>query len=260
MSLGRITDYDKKLPIVELYYCVQSEGSRAGFPTVAVRTTGCTHRCWFGEGGWCDSWYTSIHPEKGGFTFNDIIKMYDARPDITEMMLTGGSPTMVPDLVNELTHFANERGIVITMETEGSHFLETDFPIGLISLSPKFSNSVPKLGVLTPKGAVTDQKMIDQHNKLRLNKEAIRKTIDYHTNYHFKPVCNPTEMPEIWMEIEAFRIEMGIPKNKTWIMPPGDNREELIRVYPMVFDFCAENGYNFTGREHIIAFDTKRGV
>jgi len=62
--------------------------------------------------------------------------MYDERPDIKEMMLTGGSPTMHPDLVNELTHLANERGIVITMETEGSHFIETDYPIGLISLSP----------------------------------------------------------------------------------------------------------------------------
>ena len=260
MKAGRIEDYNKKLPVVELYYCVQSEGSRAGFPTVAVRTTGCTHRCWFGEGGWCDSWYTSIHPEKGGFTFNDIINMYNSRPDVEEMMLTGGSPTMHPDLVNELTHFANERGIIITMETEGSHFIETDFPIDLISLSPKFSNSVPKLGVLTPKGATTDQKMIDQHNKLRLNKEAIKQLMEYHTNYHFKPVCNPEEMPEIWKEIEAFRVEMNIPKNKTWVMPPGDNREELIRVYPMVFDFCTNNGYNFTGREHIIAFDTKRGV
>ena len=260
MSLKRIEDYNKTLPIVEVYYCVQSEGSRAGFPTVAVRTTGRTHRCWFGEGGWCDSWYTSIHPEKGGFTFNDIIKMYDDRPDIKEMMLTGGAPTMHPALVNELSHFANERGIIITMETEGSHFLDTDYPLGLISFSPKFSNSVPKLGVLTPKGVETDQKMIDQHNKLRLNKEAIKKMMEYHTDYHFKPVCNPDEMPEVWAEIEAFRVEMGIPKNKTWIMPPGDNREELIRVYPMVFEFCTNNGYNFTGREHIIAFDTKRGV
>ncbi len=49
MSLGRIEDYNKILPIVELYTCVQSEGSRAGRPTVAVRTTGCTHRCYFGE-------------------------------------------------------------------------------------------------------------------------------------------------------------------------------------------------------------------
>ena len=70
---GRIEDYSKKLPIVELYTAVQSEGSRAGMPTVVIRTTGCTHRCWFGDGGWCDSWYTSIHPEKGKYTFNDII-------------------------------------------------------------------------------------------------------------------------------------------------------------------------------------------
>ena len=54
----RITDYNKTLPIIELYRCVQSEGSRFGRPTIAVRTTGCTHRCYFGEGGWCDSWYT----------------------------------------------------------------------------------------------------------------------------------------------------------------------------------------------------------
>lgn len=260
MKAGRIVNYDKTLPISELYYCIQSEGSRAGLPTVAVRTTGCTHRCWFGEGGWCDSWFTSIHPEKGKFTFNDIVKMYDERPDIKEMMLTGGSPTMHPDLVNELTHFAAIRNITITMETEGSQFIETDYPIGLISLSPKFSNSVPELGITTPKGAVVDQTMIDLHNRLRLNKEAIVKTINYHRDYHFKPVCNPTEMPGIWEEIEAFRTELGIPKNKTWIMPPGDSRDELIRVYPMVIEFCTENGFNFTGREHIIAYDTKRGV
>ena len=50
---GRITDYNKKLPVLEVYTCIQSEGSRQGRPTVAIRTTGCTHRCWFGEGGWC---------------------------------------------------------------------------------------------------------------------------------------------------------------------------------------------------------------
>ncbi len=134
MSLGRIEDYGKVLPVVELYTCIQSEGSRAGRPTVAVRTTGCTHRCYFGEGGWCDSWYTSIHPEKGKYTFQDIINIYDQNPEIKEMMLTGGSPTMHPKLVNELTHFANERQIIITIETEGSAFLETDHPIGHYTL------------------------------------------------------------------------------------------------------------------------------
>ena len=258
MSLKRVEDYNKVLPVLELYRCVQSEGSRFGRPTIAVRTTGCTHRCYFGDGGWCDSWYTSIHPEKGGFTFNDIIKIYDENPHIKEMMLTGGSPTMHPTIVNELTHFANERGILITIETEGSHYLETDFPIGLISLSPKFSNSVPVVGAITPAGAVTDEKMVNQHNKLRLNKDAIRQTIAYHTDYHYKPVWDGTEGG--LAEIEAFRVEMDIPKDKTYIMPAGDNRDELVKMYPLVFDMCAEKGYNMTGRDHIIAFNTKRGV
>lgn len=258
MSIGRITDYTKTLPIVELYRCVQSEGSRFGRPTIAVRTTGCTHRCYFGEGGWCDSWYTSIHPEKGQFTFNDIIKIYDENPHIKEMMLTGGSPTMHPALVNELTHFANERDIIITIETEGSHFIRTDYPIGLISLSPKFSNSVPVLGTATPQGAITDQKMVSQHNKFRLNYVDMKAMIEYHADYHYKPVWDGTV--DNLKEIEDFRVTMNIPKDKTYIMPAGDTREELIRMYPIVFEMCAEMGYNMTGRDHIIAYDTKRGV
>jgi len=256
--MNRIEDYNKTLPIVELYRCVQSEGSRFGRPTIAVRTTGCTHRCYFGEGGWCDSWYTSIHPEKGQFTFNDIINIYEENPHIKEMMLTGGSPTMHPALVNELTHFAHERDILITIETEGSHFIRTDYPIGLISLSPKFNNSVPVLGVHTPQGTVTDDAMIKQHNKYRLNYAAMKQTLEYHTDYHYKPVWDGTD--DNLIEIEAARLYLGIPKDKTYIMPAGDTREELIKMYPVVFEMCAEHGYNMTGRDHIVAFDTRRGV
>jgi len=257
-GLKRIEDYTKTLPILELYRCVQSEGSRFGRPTIAVRTTGCTHRCYFGEGGWCDSWYTSIHPEKGTFNFNDIIKIYDENPHIKEMMLTGGSPTMHSALVNELTHFANERNILITLETEGSHFLETDYPLGLISLSPKFSNSIPIPGTTTPTGKVVDEKMAKTHNRFRLNSDAIYKTILYHKDYHYKPVWDGTE--ENLKEIEEFRKLMMIPKYKTFIMPAGDTRKTLIEMYPKVFEMCAEKGYNMTGRDHIIAFDTERGV
>jgi len=259
-KIPRMTEAEKAKTqaIIELYRCVQSEGSRFGRPTIAVRTTGCTHRCYFGEGGWCDSFYTSIHPEKAIFSFDDVVKIYDENPHIKEMMLTGGSPTMWPKLVNELTHFAHERGILITIETEGSHFLATDYPIDLISLSPKFANSVPVLGVATPQGAIVDQKMIDQHNKFRLKMDTIKQTLAYHTDYHYKPVWDGTE--ENLNEIEAFRIALDIPKQKTYIMPAGDTREELIKMYPLVFDMCAEKGYNMTGRDHIIAFDTRRGV
>ena len=261
-KLKRIEDYDKVLPIVEVYTAVQSEGSRAGYPTVVIRTTGCTHRCYFGEGGWCDSWYTSIHPEKGKYTFQSIIDMYDANPHIKEMMLTGGSPTMHPALVNELTHLAHERGIFITIETEGSHFLPTDYPINLISLSPKFSNSVPVAGATLPNGNVLDEvsavKMIKVHNRLRLNTDAIRQTLDYHDDYHLKPVMNKDF--DNWNEVVTFQKLMNIPNEKVWIMPAGDTREALLESYPVVMDFCRDNGYRFTPRPHIIAFDDQREV
>jgi 7-carboxy-7-deazaguanine synthase len=259
-KIPRMTEAEKAKTqaIIELYRCVQSEGSRFGRPTIAVRTTGCTHRCYFGEGGWCDSFYTSIHPEKAQFSFNDVVKIYDENPHIKEMMLTGGSPTMWPKLVNELTHFAHERDILITIETEGSHYIETDYPIGLLSISPKFTNSIPVVGVATPQGDIVDDKMVRQHNKFRMNLIAISAMINFHTDYHFKPVWDGTE--ENLNEIEEFRTSLKIPKDKTYIMPAGDTREELIKMYPLVFDMCAEKGYNMTGRDHIIAFDTKRGV
>jgi|TARA_R110001606_G_scaffold373760_2_gene531261 7-carboxy-7-deazaguanine synthase len=254
----RIENYDKVLPILEVYRCVQSEGSRFGRPTIAVRTTGCTHRCYFGEGGWCDSWYTSIHPEKGTFTFNDIVKIYDENPQISEMMLTGGSPTMHAALVNELSHFANERGILITIETEGSKYVETDYPLGLLSISPKFSNSVPVLGAITPAGKVVDERMIKTHNRFRLNTDSIKQMIKFHDDYHYKPVWDGTD--KNLKEIEDYRVELGIPKNKTYVMPAGDTRDTLTEMYPLVFEMVAEHGYNMSGRDHIIAFDTKRGV
>ena len=258
MSLKRIEDYQKTLGVLELYTAVQSEGSRAGYPTIVVRTSGCTHRCYFGEGGWCDSWYTSIHPEKGTFCFQDIIDMYDANPHIKEMMLTGGSPTMHPALVNELTHLAHERGIFITIETEGSHFLATDYPINLLSISPKFSNSIPVLGVATPQGAITDQKMIDRHNKYRVNIDAIKKSIAYHDDYHIKPVLDK-ELSMVG-EVEEFLKECEIPNDKVWAMPAGDTREALVESYPVVMNFVRDKGWRFTGRSHIMAFDTERCV
>ena len=258
-QLKRIEDYNKNLPIVEVYTCVQSEGSRAGYPTICIRTTGCTHRCYFGEGGWCDSWYTSIHPEKGQFCFQDIIDMYEANPHIKEMMLTGGSPTMHSALVNELTHFANEKGIFITIETEGSHFLETDFPINLLSISPKFSNSVPVVGVLTPGGKATDERMIKQHNKLRLNYEAISKSIEYHSDYHLKPVWDGKDKDAL-AEIMECVEKLEVPQDKVWFMPAGDSRESLFESYPVLFDWVRDNGYRMTWRPHIIAFEDQREV
>jgi len=255
-------DYNKIQPVIEVYRCIQTEGSKAGIPNIIVRTTGCTHRCYFGEGGWCDSWYTSIHPEKGKYTLKDIHQFFKDNSDISHLMLTGGSPSMHPELCNEIINIfkgihGEDRGH-ITMETEGSHALTTDLQIDLISLSPKFSNSVPKLGTVTPLGKEVNESLIKQHNKFRLKTESILHLLEYHKDYHYKPVWDGTE--ETWKEIEDFRIKFSIPKSKTWIMPAGDTRDELLKMYPIVLDFCTANAFNFSGREHILAYGDKREV
>jgi 7-carboxy-7-deazaguanine synthase len=194
-------------------------------------------------------------------------------------MISGGSPTMHPALVDELVtmfkemhetevsktfhptiHEYFDSEAFITIETEGSHFVKTKYPIDLISLSPKFENSVPKLGVQLPNSEkITDEKMIKQHNKFRMNHEAISQTLSYHSDYHFKPVVDRNDK-NIWDEIEKFRLLHDIPKNKTWVMPAGDTREAVIPNYKYVMEECTERGYNFTGRAHIISFDDLRGV
>ena len=175
-------------------------------------------------------------------------------------MISGGAPTMHPELVDELVNMAkNLRGMHVTIETEGSHFVDTNYKIDLVSLSPKFTNSIPKLGALTPIGKPVTEGMIKQHEKFRMNHDAIKKMLDYHLDYHFKPVVDRND-PEIWNEIEEFISIHKIPNHKVWVMPAGDTFDKLQPNYPYVMEECIKRGYNFTGRAHIVAYNDKRGV
>ena len=86
----------------------------------------------------------------------------------------------------------------------------------------------------------------------------LKKSIDYHSDYHIKPVLDKElSMVE---EVEEFINDLDIPKNKVWAMPAGDTRISLMESYPIVMDFVRDRGWRFTGRSHIMAFDTQREV
>jgi hypothetical protein len=78
------------------------------------------------------------------------------------------------------------------------------------------------------------------------------------TDYHIKPVIDKelSMIPEVDEMIE----KLGIPPEKVWAMPAGDDRESLMESYPIVMNFVRDKGWRFTGRSHIMAFNTERCV
>ena len=248
-------DYNKVQPLGETYTCLQGEGKYIGIPHILIRVTGCRLRCQFSE-SFCDTPYASWKPEKGKYTLNDIVKFYEDNPHIKYTMITGGGPTLHPELLKELCVIGKKYGHTITIETEGSEFVHTkaDF----ISLSPKLSNSTPRPGtwMVWAHREVTEKDK-EQHEKWRCNYDAMQQLIDYHLDYQLKPVISNEED---LVEVKELQKILGVPNDRVWLMPEGLVEEQLNERRRWLMELCTREGYNFTDRLHIIAYGDKRGV
>ena len=248
-------DYNKVQPLGETYTCLQGEGKYIGIPHILIRVTGCRLRCQFSE-SFCDTPYASWKPEKGKFTLNDIVKFYEDNPHIKYTMITGGGPTIHPELLKELCVIGKKYNHTITIETEGSEFVQTrgDF----ISLSPKLSNSTPRPGtwMVWAHREVTEKDK-EQHEKWRCNYDAMQQLIDNHLDYQLKPVISNEED---LVEVKELQKILGVPNDRVWLMPEGLVEEQLNERRRWLMELCTEQGYNFTDRLHIIAYGDKRGV
>ena len=167
-------NYDKKQPLGETYTCLQGEGKYMGVPHILIRVTGCRLRCQFSD-SFCDTPYASWKPEKGIFTLNDVVKVYESNPQIKHTMVTGGGPTIHPELLKELCVIGKKYDHTITIETEGSEFVQTE--ADCISLSPKLSNSTPRPGTwMTYANREVTEKDKQQHEKWRCNYDTYETT------------------------------------------------------------------------------------
>ena len=248
-------DYNKVQPLGETYTCLQGEGKYIGIPHILIRVTGCRLRCQFSN-SFCDTPYASWKPEKGKFTLNDIVKFYEDNPHIKYTMITGGGPTLHPELLKELCVIGKKYNHTITIETEGSEFVQTrgDF----ISLSPKLSNSTPRPGtwMVWAHREVTEKDK-EQHEKWRCNYDAMQQLIDNHLDYQLKPVISNEED---LVEVKELQKILGVPNDRVWLMPEGLVEEQLNERRRWLMELCTREGYNFTDRLHIIAYGDKRGV
>ena len=99
------------LRITEVFYSLQGEASRAGWPTVFVRLTGCPLRC-----TWCDTTYSFTGGEAA--TVESVlaeVAKYPAR----QVCVTGGEPLSQKDCLPLLTALC-DAGYDVSLETSGA--------------------------------------------------------------------------------------------------------------------------------------------
>lgn len=268
MENVRKLDLEKIQPILEIYTCLQGEGLYAGVPHILVRLAGCNLNCMFSD-SLCDTAYASWQPEKGMLSLNDIIKLIEANPQINHVFISGGEPTIHPQLVKDLATIFHEYGYFVAIETNGTHFIP-DSGLDFITCSPKLKNSVPIPGKAISNQYVTKteatQEDADKHEKNRKRYDQMQNWVDNYTvqfgdasicNYQFKFVI--TEEKEL-EEVKYIQNLLGIPNDALYLMPEGSMNEYLNKRRQWLMEICVREGYNYTDRLHIIAYGNSRGV
>ena len=228
------------LPINELFYSLQGEGTLAGVPSVFVRTSGCNLRCWF-----CDSYHTSWEPTHAWLELEEIlaeIESYDA----DHVVLTGGEP-LIHEESATLLEVLDDRGYHTTVETNGTIFRETS--IDLASVSPKLESSTPT-PERDPKG---DGEQAERHETDRIDLDSLARVVETY-DFQLKFVVTDAEdMPEILDLLAELRDAADVPvrDDDVLLMPEGATRERLADTRTRVADLAMEYGFRYTPRLHV---------
>ena len=227
------------MKIAEIFYSVQGEGILIGVPSVFVRTSGCNLRC-----VWCDTPYTSWHPEGTDLGVEEIVdrvRLTGARHTV----VTGGEPMISPHVI-ELTRLLKAAGQHITIETAGtvSHPVECD----LMSISPKLANSTPH--------EREEGRWAAQHERLRYQPEVLKSLMqDYSYQLKFV-IADPGDMHEVRIMLRDLEAD----PLRVVLMPEGTKADVLRERSQWLTEICKSEGYRFSPRLHIDIWGDRRGV
>jgi 7-carboxy-7-deazaguanine synthase len=223
------------LRIAEIFHSIQGEGSLVGVPSVFVRTSGCNLRC-----AWCDTPYTSWHPEGDDWTLERIRAAVDDYP-ARHVVVTGGEPMIAREIV-ELTRGLRARGLHITIETAGTVFAPVE--CDLMSISPKLANS-------TPAG-----EWQERHERLRIHPDVLRRLLaDY--DYQLKFVI---AQPDDIAEVRDLVRTLDANAVKVILMPEGIDASVLRERGVWLAEICRREGFRFSPRLHVELWGNRRGM
>jgi 7-carboxy-7-deazaguanine synthase len=223
------------LRIAEIFYSIQGEGSLVGMPSVFVRSSGCNLRC-----VWCDTPYTSWHPEGDDCSIERILEEVEKYP-ARHVVVTGGEPMIAREIV-ELTAGLQGRSRHITIETAGTVYAPVE--CDLMSISPKLANS-------TPAG-----EWAARHERLRIQPDILRRLMsDYEYQLKFV-IARPDDMAEV----RALVHLLGPPPERVILMPEGTDAAVLRERSMWLAEIAKREGFRFSPRLHIYLYENRRGT
>ncbi|SEQ49572.1 7-carboxy-7-deazaguanine synthase QueE [Natrinema salaciae] len=232
------------LPINELFYSLQGEGTLAGVPSVFVRTSGCNLRCWF-----CDSYHTSWEPTHAWLGLAEIVAEIESH-DADHVVLTGGEPLLHEESV-ALLEALDDRGYHTTVETNGTIY--RDAPIDLASISPKLESSTPTPERAPDEDDVDADRWAERHERERIDLDALSRLVERYTFQLKFVVTDAGDMPEILALLEDLRATADVPvrDDDVLLMPEGATRDRLAETRARVADLAMEHGFRYTPRLHV---------
>ncbi|WP_436343077.1 7-carboxy-7-deazaguanine synthase QueE [Natronorubrum sp. FCH18a] len=249
------------LPINELFYSLQGEGTLAGVPSVFVRTSGCNLRCWF-----CDSYHTSWEPTHAWLDLEAILEEIESHERADHVVLTGGEP-MIHEGCVDLLEALEERGYHTTVETNGTIY--RDAPIDLASISPKLESSTPtaerdprseipeesRNDERRPTGAANqgDGGWAERHENDRIDTAALARLVEAYDFQLKFVVTDDDDMPEILELLADLRDAASVPirDDDVLLMPEGATRDRLEKTRERVAKLAMDHGFRYTPRLHV---------
>jgi len=135
------------LIINEIFYSIQGETSRSGFPTTFVRLTGCPLRC-----SYCDTEYAFKNGSK--MSFDQIVSTIK-KNDSSYVTVTGGEPLAQKSVIPFLSYLC-DMDYSVSIETSNAYDIsDIDSRVSVI------------LDVKTPASLESDKNMISNYKKLK---------------------------------------------------------------------------------------------
>ncbi|MBN2401502.1 MAG: radical SAM protein [Spirochaetes bacterium] len=102
------------MKINEIFYSIQGETTRAGFPTAFIRLAGCNLKC-----SYCDTAYARLESSGKEMSINEIIRQIGKAKYFDHVTVTGGEPLLQPDSIRLMSDLIR-KGYKVQLETNGS--------------------------------------------------------------------------------------------------------------------------------------------